>query len=195
MYVTLVEASQICPFAFQFLPWSSTQCPNLGLHRGACLFGKILKFVLLCVWLYHCLSQLTINIRGKGLDILPPALRPCSPHVSTLCLPAAMHVIRSSRPSPAFCIHLHNYDQRLVFTKAWEHDIVHLLHKGGCCSQQKFTSQRIQASTVSKQPAFLEMWEQLHITASADTISMQLLRTALTHTWCNIRLRLSVHPI
>ena len=45
--------------------------------------------------------QLPMNIKGKGLEILTPAL-PAPPNcVSTLCLPAAMHVVRYSRPSPS----------------------------------------------------------------------------------------------
>ena len=39
--------------------------------------------------------QLPMNIKGKGLEILTPVPPPC---VSTLCLPAAMHVVR---PSPS----------------------------------------------------------------------------------------------
>ena len=66
--------------------------------------------------------QLPMNIRGKGLEILTPTLPARSPPncVSTLGLPAAMHVVRSSRPSPSvshFRI-LHSYDERRVGTCA-----------------------------------------------------------------------------
>ena len=90
--------------------------------------------------------QLPMNIRGKGLEILIPALPAPSPPppppncVSTLCLPAAMHVVRSSRPSPSvshFCI-LHSYDERLVGTCA-------LTSQEWLLLTTKSTSQRIQA--------------------------------------------------
>ena len=66
--------------------------------------------------------QLLMNIRRKGLEILTPAVpaHPPSNCVSTLCLPAGMHVVRSSTPSLSFRI-LKNYDQTLVFAKAWKH--------------------------------------------------------------------------
>ena len=58
--------------------------------------------------------QLPMNNRGKGLKILTPALPAPSPSncVSTLSLPAAMHVVRSSRPSPSVW-HFHSYDEGL----------------------------------------------------------------------------------
>ena len=106
--------------------------------------------------------------------------RPWDPHscfpwpspncMSTLCLPAAMHVVRYSRPSPSvshFCI-------IQLWWKACENMWIYSTRVVAVDNKVHFSKN---SSINSKQPAFLVMWEKLHITASAGTFSMQVLRT------------------
>ena len=92
-------------------------------HNISCLVVSIIHPALQML-------QLPMNIRGKGLEILTPALPAPSP--PTVCLPSVylLPCMWSDLPDLPPLYHIFVY-YIVMMKDLLEH--VHLLHKSGCC--------------------------------------------------------------
>ena len=136
-----------------------------------------------------------MNMRGKGLEILTPALPAPSP--PTVCLPSVylLPCMWSDLPDLPPLYHIFVY-YIVMMKDLWEH--VHLLHKSGCCWQQspllkEFKHKQQANSQPSSNVRRINFTSQL--VQASFPCRCYVLCQALTHTWCMFQLRLGVRAI